>query len=297
MEETTWLTEQFEAHRTRLRGVAYRMLGSISDADDAVQETWLRLHRQGDADIDNVGGWLTTVTSRICLDILRARRLRQEDSLDVVTLLAAAANGAEEEAALADAVGLALMVVLTRLSPAERISFVLHEMFGIAFEHIAPIVSRSPAAARKLASRARARVRGASTIGDDELARQRDIAEAFLAAARTGDLQGLLAVLDPAVVLRTDATAARLGQGGDLYGASAVAASMLGKAQVARTVLIEGRIGVVVAPTGKLLLALRLNFVGDRIGIIDAIADADRLDQLVLSVVPILVKSIARIDD
>src|SRR5215475_494897 len=222
MPEPTWLVEQFEASRAHLRGVAYRMLGSLSEADDAVQETWIRLSRADTGSVENLGGWLTTVVARVCLDILRSRRSRREESLDgrVTERIVGdpASVNPEQEAVLADSVGLALLLVLETLTPVERVAFVLHDMFDLPFEEIAPIVGRSPVAARQLASRARRRVQGAAGVSETDRARQREVVDAFLAASQGGDFTALLALLDPDVVLRADrvaveASAARQGAG------------------------------------------------------------------------------------
>jgi RNA polymerase sigma factor (sigma-70 family) len=287
MEKEKWLAEQFEAHRDHLQRVAYRMLGSTGEADDAVQEAWLRLSRSEPAGIGNLGGWLTTVVARVCLDTLRSRKSRREEPLDGDPETAAGHERAadpERAAELADSVGLALLVVLEALAPAERVAFVLHDMFDLPFEEIAPIVGRSPTAARQLASRARRRVRGGKTSSD--VASQRKVVDAFLAAARSGDVAGLLAVLDPDVVLRTDRTAQRLGDVAELRGAEAVAANFKGKAQAARPALVDGALGVVVAPQGHLLLVLNLTFAGDRIAAIEVVADRDRLGALDLFTLP-----------
>src|SRR5438876_1033279 len=218
MNQHDWMAEQFEAHRQRLRTVAYRMLGSQSEADDAVQESWLRLSRADTSGVENLGGWLTTVVARVCLNILRARTARREEPLAVhlPDPIVGRADGTdpEHEALVADSVGLALLVVLEALSPAERVAFVLHDVFAVPFEEIAPIVERSPAAARQLASRARRRVQGADTVPDADLARQRAVVDAFFAAARDGDFDALVAVLDPDVVLRSDGGVARPGASG-----------------------------------------------------------------------------------
>ncbi len=287
MEKEKWLAEQFETHRDHLQRVAYRMLGSTGEADDAVQEAWLRLSRSQPAGIENLGGWLTTVVARVCLDTLRSRKSRREEPLDgEPDPLAGHERTAdpEREAELADSVGLALLVVLEALAPAERVAFVLHDMFDLPFEEIAPIVGRSPTAARQLASRARRRVRGGKASSD--VASQRRVVDAFLAAARSGDIVGLLAVLDPDVVLRADRTAVRLGDVSELRGAEAVAANFKGKAQAARPALVDGALGVVVAPQGRLLLVLELTFAGDRIAAIEVVADRDRLGALDLSILP-----------
>src|SRR5690348_14333257 len=211
MDDQEWLAERFEEHRARLRAVAHRMLGSVPEADDAVQEAWLRLSRADTRDVENLGGWLTTVVARVCLDMLRSRRSRREESLETPLVDLAASSGAtgdpEREAVIADSVGPALLLVLDTLSPAERIAFVLHDMFGMPFEEIAPIVGRSPAAARQLASRARRRVQGKAAAPDADVEREREIVSAFLAASREGDFDRLLAVLDPDVVLRADQVA------------------------------------------------------------------------------------------
>jgi RNA polymerase sigma-70 factor (ECF subfamily) len=287
MEKEKWLAGQFETHRDHLQRVAYRMLGSTGEADDAVQEAWLRLSRSEPAGIENLGGWLTTVVARVCLDTLRSRKSRREEPLDGEPEPMAGHERAvdpESVAELADSVGLALLVVLEALAPAERVAFVLHDMFDLPFEEIAPIVGRSPTAARQLASRARRRVRGGKTSSD--VASQRRVVDAFLAAARSGDIAGLLAVLDPDVVLRADRVAQRLGDVAELRGAETVAANFKGKAQAARPALVDGALGVVVAPQGRLLLALKLTFAGDRIAAIEVVADPDRLGALELSTLP-----------
>ena len=289
MEKEKWLAEQFEAHRDHLQRVAYRMLGSTGEADDAVQEAWLRLSRAEAAGIDNLGGWLTTVVARVCLDTLRSRKSRREEPLDGEPQPAAGHERAadpEREAELADNVGLALLVVLEALAPAERVAFVLHDMFDLPFEEIAPIVGRSPTAARQLASRARRRVRGSAKTSETDVASHRKVVDAFLAAARSGDMAGLLAVLDPDVVLHADRAAVRLGGIAELSGAEAVAANFKGKAQQARSALVDGALGVVVAPQGRLLLVLNLTFADDRIAAIDVVADPDQLEALDLSTLP-----------
>lgn len=281
MNQENFLAGQFEANRRRLRGVAFRMLGSLSEADDAVQEAWLRLSRTEDASIDNLGGWLTTVVARICLDMLRARKLRGEAALDGNTPEPVTQDNAEtalaQEAELADAVGLALLVVLQTLAPAERIALVLHDMFDLPFDEIAPIVGRSATATRQLASRARRRVQGRAATPDADRADQRRVVEAFLAAARGGDMQGLLAALDPDVVVRADAVAMQAGAQPEVRGAEPVARFYLGKAQLARPALIDGAVGVVVAPRGRLSLLLKLTFAAGRIAGIEVVADPARL--------------------
>jgi RNA polymerase sigma-70 factor, ECF subfamily len=282
-----WLAERFAEHRPHLRAVAYRMLGSLSEADEAVQEAWLRLSRSDARGIENLGGWLTTVVARLCLNTLRARKSRREEPLDthLPDPIVSGPDGVdpEHEALLADSVGLALLVVLERLSPAERLAFVLHDMFDLPFEEIAPIVGRSPTAARQLASRARRRVHGSAKTSEADVASHRKVVDAFLAAARSGDMAGLLAVLDPDVVLRADRAAVRLGGVAELSGAAAVAANFKGKAQQARSALVDGALGVVVAPQGRLLLVLNLTFADDRIAAIEVVADRGRLEALDLS--------------
>ena len=274
MREDEWLAEQFEAHRARLRGVAYRMLGSLPEAEDAVQQSWLKLSRADTSGVENLGGWLTTVVARVCLDMLRSRESRREEPLPESIV---GRSDPEREALLADSVGLALLVVLDTLPPAERLAFVLHDMFGMSFDEIAPIVERSPDAARQLASRARRRVQGAPAVRDRDLARQREVVDAFLAAARGGNLDALLAVLDPNVVLRTAPA--------DVHGAEAVAnRAIRGGARAAQRVLVNGAVGVVVAPRGKLMMVLRFTIERGKIVEIDAVADPERLRQLDLAV-------------
>lgn len=286
MENQNFLVRQFEAHRRHLQRVAYRMLGSPAEADDAVQEAWLRLSRSDVAGIDNLGGWLTTVVARVCLDTLRSRKARREEPLEGEPELAAghvAAGDPERDAELADNVGAALLIVLEALAPAERVAFVLHDMFDLTFEEIAPIVGRSPDAARQLASRARRRVRGPAKDLQPDVASERRVVDAFLAAARSGDIAGLLAVLDPDVVLNADPAAVRLGGIAELRGAQVVAENFKGKAQLARAALVDGALGVVVAPRGRLLLVLNLVIDEGRITAIDVVADPDRLAALDLS--------------
>jgi RNA polymerase sigma factor (sigma-70 family) len=288
MDEREWLVGRFEEHRTYLRAVAYRMLGSVSEADDAVQETWLRLSRSDTSEVENLGGWLTTVLARVCLDMLRSRKSRREESLGarVPEPIAGRADGAdpEQEALLSDSVGLALLVVLETLTPAERLAFVLHDMFAVPFDEIAPIVGRSPDAARQLASRARRRVRGADTSYELDLTRQREVVDAFLAAARDGDFDALVAVLDPDVVLRSDRAALPAGVPREVHGAPAVARrALVGRARAARPALVDGAVGVVVAPRGRLLMVLDFKIRDGKIVEIDAVADPERLNQLDLS--------------
>jgi RNA polymerase sigma-70 factor (ECF subfamily) len=285
MDEQKILAERFEANRSHLRAVAYRMLGSASEAEDAVQEAWLRLARSDSGEIGNLGGWLTTVVARVCLDMLRSRKSKREEPFGTqVPEPAVSSTSTEQEAEMAESVGLAVLVVLQTLAPAERIAFVLHDMFDLPFDEIGPIVGRTPAAARQLASRARRRVQGAERPDETELTSKRKIVDAFLAAARGSDLQGLLAVLDPDVVFQADDAAARLGDARELRGADAVARSFLGRARAARSALIDGVLGVVVAPKGRLLLVLNVTIRNGKIVAINAVADSERLGELELSV-------------
>jgi RNA polymerase sigma factor (sigma-70 family) len=290
MDDQDRLAKRFEAHRSHLRGVAYRMLGSLSDADDAVQEAWLRLNRSDTAGIENLAGWLTRVVARVCLDMLRSRRSRREEPLGLQgsepIVRDTDGSDPEHEALLADSVGLALLVVLDRLAPAERVAFVLHDLFAVPFDEIAPIVERTPTAAKKLASRARHRTQGTATIPDTDRTRHRHLVDAFVAAARGGDLKALLAVLDPDVVRRADRAALPAGPA-ELRGAQAVAEEtrvFSRPARSARPALVNGTVGIVVAPRGKLRLALGLTIKDDRIAEIDVIADPSRLQQLDLAV-------------
>jgi RNA polymerase sigma factor (sigma-70 family) len=277
MDEKNFLAEKFEANRTHLRAVAYRMLGSSSEVDDAVQEAWLRLSRSDAGDIENLSGWLTTVVARVCLDMLRSRKSRREEPLGPHVPEPVANPENEQEAELADSVGTALLVVLETLAPAERLAFVLHDMFAVPFEEIAPIVGRTPAAARQLASRARRRVQGAPSAPDADVARQRKIVDAFLAASRGGDFEALLALLDPDVVFRADAVAVRMGGSPEIRGAAAVAETFKGRAQAAKPALIDGAAGIAVIMGGRLRIALNLTITGDRIVGIEAVADPERL--------------------
>ncbi|MGH8991155.1 MAG: sigma-70 family RNA polymerase sigma factor [Acidimicrobiia bacterium] len=287
MDEHDWRTEQFEAHRGHLRAVAYRMLGSGSEADDAVQEAWLRFSRAGTGGVENLGGWLTTVVGRVCLDMLRSRTARREEPVGArVPDPAPGGPGGddpEHEALLADSVGLALLVVLDTLAPAERLAFVLHDLFAVPFDEIAPIVGRSPAAVRQLASRARRRVQG-SAPPDTDLTRQRAVVDAFLAASRGGDFGALLAVLDPDVVLRADPAAVRMGVAREVRGAAAVAETFAGRARAARPALVDGVPAAVWAPGGRPRVVLGFTIAGGRIVGIDLLADPDRLRHLDLAV-------------
>jgi RNA polymerase sigma-70 factor (ECF subfamily) len=292
MDRNDLLAAEFEQHRTHLRAVAYRMLGSLSEADDAVQEAWLRLSRADTDDVENMGGWLTTVVARIALNMLRSRKTRREEPLDEVHVpepIVSRADGMdpEHEALLADSVGLALLVVLDTLTPAERLAFVLHDMFAVPFDEIAPMVGRSPAAARQLASRARRRVQGTAPAPDPDLAAQRRVVDAFFAAARGGDFDALVAVLDPDVVLRADGGAGRPEASVVVHGAEAVASRALMFSRLApyvRPALINGAAGVVVAPEGEPFSVMGFTVRGGKVVAIDALADPDRLRELDLTV-------------
>jgi RNA polymerase sigma factor (sigma-70 family) len=290
MDEREWLADQFEANRTHLRAVAYRMLGSTSEADDAVQEAWLRLSRTDAAGIDNLTAWLTTVVGRVSLDMLRSRSSRREEPLSthlpepIVT--PEAGSDPEREALLADSVGLALLVVLETLPPAERLAFVLHDMFAVPFDEIASVVERSPAAARQLASRARRRVQGAAPVPDPDLTRQREVVDAFLAAAREGDFHALVAVLDPDVVLRVDRGPLRQRVSQEVRGAEEVAAQALTFREVApysRPARVNGAAGFVAVVRGRAVTVAGMTVVNGRIAEIDLLADPARLRELDLS--------------
>jgi RNA polymerase sigma factor (sigma-70 family) len=289
--EQEWLADQFEAHRPRLRAVAYRMLGSLSEADDAVQDAWLRLSRTEANDIDNLGGWLTTVVARVALNMLRSRKARREQSLDAYVpdpiIGSVDETNPEQQALLADSIGLALLIVLEKLSPAERLAFVLHDMFAVPFEDIAPIVQRSPEATRQLASRARRRVQGAAPSPDAELSAQWKVVDAFIAAARKGDFEALVAVLDPDVVLRADGGAGGLSR--HVKGAEAVASQALHFAQADLTVrraIINGAAGAVTYLRGKPFSIAAAIVKNGRIVELDFIADPERVAQLAASITP-----------
>jgi RNA polymerase sigma factor (sigma-70 family) len=296
VEPASALAERFEAQRGHLRSVAYRMLGSLSEAEDAVQEAWLRLERVDADDVANLGGWLTTVVSRVCLDMLRSRAARREELVGAQMPDADPNSGSvppsdpEHEAVLADSVGRALLVVLDRLGPDERIAFVLHDMFAVPFDEIAPIVDRTPATAKKLASRARQRVRGIPAVSGTELTRHRRMVEAFLAASRAGDLNAILAILAPDVVRRGDAVALSDGRPLELRGAQDVAKEIviIGRhVRFADPALIDGAVGVLVAPQGRLQLVLAITIEGDRISAYELIADPARLRSLELAVLDV----------
>jgi RNA polymerase sigma-70 factor (ECF subfamily) len=281
MADQQLLASQFDAHRNRLRAVAYRMLGSTLEADDAVQEAWLRLSRAATDDVDNLGGWLTTVVSRICLDHLRSREARREEPMSEHDVDALARDDAATDPArdveLADSVGAALVVVLQTLDPAERLAFVLHDLFGVSFDEIAPIVGRTSAAARQLASRARRRVQGAPPVRDTDVARQREVVSAFLAASRGGDFDRLLELLDPNVVFRADDAVVKMGGERELVGRTAVTKRFAGQARAAQLALIDGAVGLVWAPGGKPRVAFAMTVADGQIIGISLIADPDRL--------------------
>ncbi len=298
MEEQGWLIERFEENRPRLRGVAYRMLGSLSEAEDAVQEAWLRLSRSDTGGIDNLGGWLTTVVSRVCFDMLRARKSRREEPIGAQVTEPSVAGGEgadpEGEAVLADSVGVALLVVLDTLTPAERLAFVLHDLFGMPFDEIGSIVGRSPDAAKQLASRARRRVRGSPAPSDGGRARQREVVEAFLRAARAGDIEGLLAVLDPDAVVRIDGAARMAGGAADaanvtreVRGASTWVKQFIAMSRGLQSVqpaLIDGSVGLILAPRGKVSRALTFTFTNAKVAQIEVIGDPARLRELDIAV-------------
>ena len=297
MSEIDLLAERFEEDRGHLRGVAYRMLGSLTEADDAVQEAWIRLSRSDTSDVHNLRAWLTTVTARVCLDHLRTRKTRREDPLEpetgpdatpdsVFAALAEAGTDPEQEAVLADSVGLALLVVLETLTPAERLAFVLHDLFAMPFDEIAPILDREPAAARQLASRARRRLQGTTAVPEADLHRRREVVEAFLAASRDGDFDALVSVLDPDVVLHADAFAAAGGNPVEVHGAIAVATGarrFAERSRYARLALVDGLPGVVVAPNGRLLVVQQFTIEGDRVVGIEIVADPARLATIELA--------------
>src|SRR5438128_776933 len=292
MDENEWLAERFEEHRARLHGVAYRMVGSLTEADDAVQDAWLRLSRSEASEIENLGGWLMTVVARVCLNMLRTRNVRREESLDAhVPDPVISPDGElqpEDEALLADSVGLALLVVLDTLTPAERLAFVLHDMFELPFEEIATMVGRTPAAARQLASRARRRVKGADIPeSDPDLARQREVADAFFTAARAGDFDALVAVLDPDVVLRADFGAKRPGIPRVIHGAAAVARqALIAAVPHARLhpALVNGAAGVVVTVNGRPFAVMGFTVAKGKIVEIDTIADPERVRRIAAAV-------------
>jgi len=291
MNAQEWLAERFEENRNRLRAVAYRMLGSLGEAEDAVQEVWLRLSRSDAGRIENLGGWLTTVVARVCLDVLRSRKSRGEKPLGTPpqepTRKEGAGSNPEQEAILADSVGLALLVVLDRLAPAERVAFVLHDLFGLSFEEIATIVERSPTATRQLASRARRRVRGVAQAPSASISQQQEVIDAFLTALRAGDVEGLLAVLDPDLIVRVDGAAARAGVPQEVRGAQNWAKGAVAFARFIRPAtvcIVDGTVGAVWAPGGYLQRALKCMIANGKITQVEIIADAARLAQLEIAV-------------
>jgi len=290
MDTHDWLAERFEAHRAHLRAVAYRILGSPADAEDAVQEAWLRLSRSDSSQVENLGGGLTTVVARVSLNMLQSRKTRREDPAGshLPEEIAASTDGAgpEHQAVLADSVGLALLVVLDTLTPAERLAFVLHDMFAMPFEEIAPIVERTPAATRQLASRARRRVQGADTTQDTDLTRRREIVQAFLAASRNGDLGALVTMLDPDVVLRADQTVVRIGAEAETRGAQAVAARFSGQARAAKLALIDGVACLVWASGGRPRVIFSFTLADGKITAIDLLGDPDLLGRLDVVTLP-----------
>lgn len=283
MHEQDWLAAQFDTRRDHLRGVAYRLLGSATEADDAVQESWLRVSRSDTNDVENLGGWLTTIVSRVCLDMLRSRASRREESLDVAATVREPRGDPEHETLLADSIGVAVLVVLNTLAPVERTTFVLHDMFGLPFDEIARVVGRTPAATRQIASRARRRVRGPARVATDA-SRHRAVVDAFLGALRAGDLDALLRVLDPEFVMRADASVA--GTPSEVRGAEAWAKQAVAFArglQFVHPIVVDGAPGLVFAPRGRLIRALRFEIVGDRIAAVEVIGDPARLRTLELS--------------
>jgi RNA polymerase sigma factor (sigma-70 family) len=291
MDDHEWMAERFEEHRSHLRAVAYRMLGSLSEADDAVQEAWLRLRRAETSEVENLGGWLTTVVARVSLNMLRSRSSRREEPLDVHVPepIVARDDGTdpEYEALVADSVGLAMLVVLDRLSPPERLAFVLHDMFAVPFDEIGRIVDRSPEAARQLASRARRRVQGRQVAPDADLDTQREVVEAFLAAARDGDFDALVAVLDPDVVLRADMGAGPAGGSREVRGAEAVAGQAVTYSRlglVVRRALVNGAAGIVSTRDGRPFSVGGITVRGGRIAEIDILADPERLSRVDLTI-------------
>ncbi|KOG45776.1 RNA polymerase sigma 70 [Streptomyces virginiae] len=290
MDGNAWLTERFEEHRSHLRAVSYRMLGSLAEADDAVQETWLRLSRSDISEVENLGGWLTTVVSRVCLNMLRSRASRREDSMDAYPTDPAGSRedtvDPEQEAVMADSVGLALLVVLDRLAPAERLAFVLHDLFAVPFDEIAPMIEKTPAATRQLASRARRRVKGAPLVPEADLTRRRHVVEAFLAATRGGNFDALVTLLHPDVVLRADTAVVPTPAPILLRGAVTVATNAMAamqRAQATAPALVDGTVGLAMAPLGRLFLVLGFTIEDGLITEIDIMAEPERLGALELA--------------
>ncbi len=279
MDAAGWLAERFEENRRHLRAVAYRLLGSEGDADDAVQEAWLRLSRSDTSGVDNLGGWLTTVVARVSLDMLRARRARPQEPL-VENMNGPGGEDPEEQAVLADSVGLALQVVLDRLPPAERVAFVLHDVFAVPFEEIAPVVGRSPVAARQMASRARRRVQGEATVPEADPGRRRAVVAAFLAAAHGGDFGALLAILDPDLVIRADAAAVRLGAAPEIRGAQEAVDRFAGRAKGAQAVIADGVPSAAWVVRGRALVVFSFTIAAGRIAAIELIGDPERIARM-----------------
>ena len=288
--ERDWMAEQFEQHREHLRGVAYRMLGSASDAEDAVQDAWLRASRAETDDVENLRGWLTTIVARVSLNMLRARNSRRnEESVDAeefARIVRDPKSDTEQETVLADSVGLALLVELERLTPAERLAFELHDMFDLPFDEIAPIVGRTPTAARQLASRARRRVRGGGSTSDADLRRRREVVEAYLAASRNGEFSALLALLDPEVVLRVEDVHEQPMRRLEFRGAQTMierASAFSRAARFCRLVLLDGNPGLIMAPRGRMLRAILFSFSGEKISGIEIVADPARLRAMLVT--------------
>jgi RNA polymerase sigma-70 factor (ECF subfamily) len=279
MDRKTWLAEQFEANRPRLRAIALRMVGS--EADDAVQEAWLKLNRSATPDVDNPVGWLTTAVARVCLDMLRSRKSRREQPMDdSVREPIASSSDPEDDVLLADSIDGAVLVLLKRLAPAERVAFVLHDMFDVPFEQIAQILRRSPVAARQLASRARRRIQGAPVLADDDVDRQREIVDAFLAASRSGDLNAILALLAPDVIFQADSAAEPVVGQREIHGAGPVAEAFKGRAQATRPALVDGTVGLAVIIRGEILVVMALAIANGKINAVDVIGEPEHLRQL-----------------
>ncbi len=290
MENQEWLAQAFEAQRLHLQAVAYRLLGSKAEANDAVQEAWLRLSRSDTSNLPNLGGWLTTTVARISLNMLRSRKLRREESLEASTfepdLSSSDMLDPEQEAELSDSIGIALLVILNALTPAERLAFVLHDIFAVPFEDIAPIVDRSEAATRQLASRARRRIRGGASVQEASLTANREVVDAFLAASRAGNFEALLALLDPDVIYRADWRDSLTGTSTEIRGAVAVANQLMRRAQQVQPLLVNGSVGIIIASPGQRLLVSQLTITSGKIAQINVISDPIRLSQLHLSVLP-----------
>ncbi|HEV2528108.1 MAG TPA: sigma-70 family RNA polymerase sigma factor [Thermomicrobiales bacterium] len=300
MTDRQWLTERFERDRDHLRAVAYRLLGSRAEAEDAVQETWLRLDRTDTTGVDNLTGWLTTVVGRVSLDMLRSRTVRREQSADqpgADVLADTREPGPEHQVEMADTIGAALLVVLNALSPAERLAFVLHDLFGVPFDEIAVIIDRTPDASRQLASRARRKVRGGGQTGQPDTVQQREIVNAFLRASRAGDFDALLEILDPDIAVRADATAVAYGAEPELHGATAVLRTFLGRAAAARLAFVDGVPQAAWVAGTELRAIISFTVADDRISAIELICDRDRLDQLDVELMPRVLPPRPSVDD